>query len=49
MKVPSYLEDTRHILVKLKELNRRRGPLPEQTRIVSVYVVGMYPNTPAEG
>ena len=49
MKVASYLEDTRHMLVKLRELNMRRSPLPQQARLVSVDAVGMYPNTPADG
>ena len=49
MKVASYLEDTRHMVVKVKDLNRRSAPLSKSTRLVSVDVVAMYPSIPAEG
>ena len=43
---PSYLEDTRHILEVIKEVNQTMSPLPPTTRIVTMDVVAMYPSIP---
>ena len=49
MKVASYLQDTRHMLAKLKSINEERGPLPMQTRLVAIDAVAMYPSVPSKG
>ena len=49
MKVPSYLQDTRQMLMKVKCINEESGPLPQQTRLVAVDAVAMYPSVPSEG
>ena len=45
-KQPSYLEDTRHILAEIKEINQTLSPLPQTTRLVTIDVVAMYPSIP---
>ena len=47
-KVPSYLEDTRHMLCKVREINQR-APLPKTTRLIAIDAVAMYPSIPPEG
>ena len=48
-KVKSYLEDTRHMLIKIKDINANQGPLPDNTRLISIDVCAMYPSIPAHG
>ena len=43
---PSYLEDTRHILAEVQDINRTLSPLPSTTRLVTIDVVAMYPSIP---
>ena len=47
-KVDSYLEDGRHMLVKVGKMNRTQAPFPPQTRIVVIDAIAMYPSIPPE-
>ena len=48
MKVHSYLEDSRDMLLKVKEINQTLAPLPPQTRMVTPDVTAMYPSIPPD-
>ena len=46
-RLPTYLEDTRHLLQLIQEENAK-GPQPPGTIPVTLDIVGMYTNVPIE-
>ena len=37
------------MLIKIKDINAAQGPLPDNTRLISIDVCAMYPSIPAHG
>jgi hypothetical protein len=46
--LPSFVKDTTHFLRMVEEWNEKHGPLPQDTLIVTIDVVGLYTNIPHE-
>ncbi|KAK7091582.1 hypothetical protein V1264_009246 [Littorina saxatilis] len=44
--VPSYIQDTTGMLNTIDQWNNQHGPFPENTKLVTVDVVGLYTNIP---
>ncbi|XP_070189013.1 uncharacterized protein [Littorina saxatilis] len=44
--VPSYIQDTTDMLNTIDQWNNQHGPFPENTKLVTVDVVGLYTNIP---
>jgi hypothetical protein len=44
--LPSFVQDTTHFLRIVEEWNEHYGPLPQETLIVTIDVVGLYTNIP---
>jgi hypothetical protein len=44
--VPSYIRDTTHMLNNIEQWNQQYGPFPENTKLVTIDVVGLYTNIP---
>ena len=42
----SYLQDSRHMLEKIKRINDQLSPLPDNTRMIAIDCVAMYPSIP---
>ena len=48
-KLPSYIEDTRHMLIRVRNIIQHNAPLHPLTRLVTIDAVAMYPSIPKDG
>ena len=42
----SHIQDTTHMLQQIESWNKEKGPFPENTKLVTIDVVGLYSNIP---